>query len=138
MSESEQVRIADMERQLAEARARHDAMGKELEHKSKDLRAWEIDARTAQANLAELRAQCLAEIEAVALEPAPEDEGVVADVTRVVLVADHEFETSGGGTRSWVRDNFLPALNISGMHVARLGDDVARRIAEKLRERWAL
>ncbi len=40
----------------AKAKQERDGMATELERKSKDLRAWEVDARTAQARLKELEA----------------------------------------------------------------------------------
>ena len=50
------ARVLGLEAELAEARRREAGIVAELDRKSKDLRAWEIDARTAQARLKELEA----------------------------------------------------------------------------------
>lgn len=48
-----------------------------------------------------------------------EDFDLVAAVTRVVRQADQEFESFGGSSRHWVRDHFLPELNLQGMLIVR-------------------
>lgn len=53
ISETEAIAIID---EALSRGAQRDGMATELERKSKDLRAWEIDARTAQARLRELEA----------------------------------------------------------------------------------
>lgn len=45
--------------------------------------------------------------------PAPS----VEEITRIVRDADQDFEGSGGSTRHWVRDCFLPALEKSGLRI---------------------
>ena len=42
---------------------------------------------------------------------------LVAKVTRAVREADREFEDTGGSSRHWVRDNFLPALERHGLKI---------------------
>jgi hypothetical protein len=46
-----------------------------------------------------------------------EDSDTVAAITAIVREADHAFETSGGSSRHWVRDQFLPRLNAHGWRV---------------------
>ena len=41
----------------------------------------------------------------------------VEEITRIVRDADQDFEGSGGSTRHWVRDCFLPALEKSGLRI---------------------
>jgi len=46
-----------------------------------------------------------------------EDSDTVAAITAIVREADHAFEKSGGSSRHWVRDEFLPRLNAHGWRV---------------------
>jgi hypothetical protein len=48
-----------------------------------------------------------------------EDEELVREITRIVREAFKRFEQSGGTTRHWVRECFLPILNRDGWVVAR-------------------
>jgi hypothetical protein len=48
------------------------------------------------------------------------DDDAVRDVTRVVRHADEAFERSGGSSRHWVRECFLPAMEGAGLRIARL------------------
>jgi hypothetical protein len=45
---------------------------------------------------------------------------LVRQVAQIVREADKAFEASGGGTRHWVRDHFLPVLNAYGFEIARV------------------
>jgi Protein of unknown function (DUF1566) len=45
---------------------------------------------------------------------------VIADLVRAVREADRLFESSGGGSRDWVRDQFLPQLESVGLVVQRI------------------
>jgi len=44
---------------------------------------------------------------------------VVAAVTLTVRAADLAFESSGGSSRHWVRDQFLPRLEEDGLRIIR-------------------
>ena len=48
-----------------------------------------------------------------------EESNLVAKITLVVRKADQAFEISGGSTRHWVRDCFLPALKEAGLWIAK-------------------
>lgn len=41
----------------------------------------------------------------------------VAAITEVVRKADKAFASSGGSSRHWVRDNFLPELEAAGFEI---------------------
>lgn len=45
------------------------------------------------------------------------DDTITKQITKVVREADIGFETSGGSTRHWVRDQFLPLLEKAGLRV---------------------
>ena len=47
-----------------------------------------------------------------------DDTDVVRELTRICREADQHFQRVGGGTRHWVRDCFLPALNDAGWCVS--------------------
>lgn len=42
---------------------------------------------------------------------------LVRTIAKAVRAADREFETSGGSSRHWVRDHFLPHLYAAGLMV---------------------
>lgn len=42
----------------------------------------------------------------------------IRQITRVVQAADSEYEKSGGGSRHWVRDHFIPTLEAAGLTIA--------------------
>lgn len=81
-----------------------------------------------------------AESPSVNKEPAPvtideqcEDDELVATVTEIVRKADQAFQSSGGSSRHWVRDCFLPTLNAEGFRVVEqiekcvhCGEDIKR------------
>lgn len=56
-----------------------------------------------------------------------EDSETVAAITAIVREADHAFETSGGSSRHWVRDQFLPRLNAHGWRVLSPGRPVVEQ-----------
>lgn len=64
-------------------------------------------------------------------EPAPE---LVAAVTLSVRAADLAFESDGGSSRHWVRDQFLPRLEEDGLRIVtvealkKLGDHVVHHV----------
>lgn len=41
----------------------------------------------------------------------------VAIITEVIRKADEAFASSGGSSRHWVRDNFLPELEAAGFEI---------------------
>lgn len=43
----------------------------------------------------------------------------VSDVTQIMRDADKAFENTGGSTRHYVRDVFIPMLNEQGYHFAK-------------------
>jgi hypothetical protein len=45
------------------------------------------------------------------------DDELVAKITRAVRVADEQFEESGGSSRHWVRECFLPCLEAEGLEI---------------------
>lgn len=46
---------------------------------------------------------------------AKEHHALVARITRAVREADQAFESSGGSSRHWVRECFLPCLEDEGL-----------------------
>ncbi len=54
-----------------------------------------------------------------------EDAEMVAVITRIVREADVLFQKSGGSSRHWVRDCFLPLLNEEGLFVMQAAEPAA-------------
>lgn len=77
------------------------------------------------ALVAEMAREAMAAV-VVAIVKQSESDGVVNQVTAVVREADRAFERSGGSSRHWVRDCFLPRLNESGLCVAPIGSEGAK------------
>ena len=63
-----------------------------------------------------------------------EDGAMVSMVTGVCREADLLFQRTGGSSRHWVRDCFLPGLNLAGLMVVR-GNELADLRAEVARLR---
>lgn len=40
-------------------------------------------------------------------------------VVQAIRTADKSFESAGGGTRHWLRDEFLPELDAAGYRIVR-------------------
>lgn len=49
--------------------------------------------------------------------PLENSDAIVNTVTRIVRDADRAFQKSGGSSRHWVRDCFLPMLNARGLRI---------------------
>jgi hypothetical protein len=56
---------------------------------------------------------------------AEEDGKLVADITRVVRLADEDFQQTGGSSRHWVRECFLVRLRDAGLRVVYTGREAA-------------
>ena len=47
----------------------------------------------------------------------PDAQRVIKQVTEVVRAADRAFESSGGSSRHWVREQFIPCLEDAGLRI---------------------
>ena len=48
-------------------------------------------------------------------------ENLMAEITSAVRAADERFELEGGSTRHWVRDCFVPELEMRKLEIIRNG-----------------
>lgn len=50
----------------------------------------------------------------------PDETELVRELTAIVRKADADFESTGGTSRHWVRDHFLPNLRAAGWRIGKL------------------
>lgn len=52
-----------------------------------------------------------------------DDHPLLFEITRAVRQADKNFEESGGSSRHWVRECFLPCLELEGLEIVKVEDE---------------